>query len=298
MVPRALRSGFTLIELLVVCSAIALLTAFLLPALTHVGTRARASKCLNNLKQLGTGTSIYLSDMNERLPYGSLRTSATTGEPSQVWSWDDLLHPYIGGSLNTKQLGQDAIREGDSSLEILACPSDHSKPSGWQDRPAKRSYAMTRHQMTTSPDWSFMTAAQAWPPHSADRTGIGLNWDLSQSMSAGSLGWNSGDLLSGTSNPQQATVKLSLVFDSANTILLSERISGANVQGNDREATIINAASHVGARDQTAEQFHDGFFNYLMIDGHVEHLRPQATLGTVNQDMNHQSGMWTIAADD
>ena len=56
--------SFTLIELLVVIAIIAILAAMLLPALQSARERARASSCVNNLKNLTTIASMYLHDHN------------------------------------------------------------------------------------------------------------------------------------------------------------------------------------------------------------------------------------------
>ena len=85
-----MKRNFTLIELLVVIAIIAILAAMLLPALNQARERAKAIKCVSNIKQSGTALSLYANDFGSRLP-GAAQQWGTSDRP-----WGDVLMRVCG----------------------------------------------------------------------------------------------------------------------------------------------------------------------------------------------------------
>jgi prepilin-type N-terminal cleavage/methylation domain-containing protein/prepilin-type processing-associated H-X9-DG protein len=66
--PPAVECGFTLMELLVVIATIGILLGFAVPALNSAYERAKATKDMSNLRQIGTATQMYMNDNNGVFP--------------------------------------------------------------------------------------------------------------------------------------------------------------------------------------------------------------------------------------
>lgn len=81
------HNGFTLIELLVVIAIIAILAAMLLPALASAKERAKRISCVNNLKQMALGVTIYTTDNGDYMPPLKFRYSGNVQYPYEMFRY-------------------------------------------------------------------------------------------------------------------------------------------------------------------------------------------------------------------
>jgi prepilin-type N-terminal cleavage/methylation domain-containing protein/prepilin-type processing-associated H-X9-DG protein len=95
-------AAFTLIELLVVVAIIAVLIAMLLPALSNARSVAKRVTCSTNLRQCGTGYTMYMQENNDVFPeitnwfgWGGKAGWSLTLDPSKR-----VINKYVGNSYN------------------------------------------------------------------------------------------------------------------------------------------------------------------------------------------------------
>jgi type II secretory pathway pseudopilin PulG len=106
--PPPVERAFTLMEILVVMAIIIGLAAILIPSLNSALVRAKATKDMSNLRQIGAATQMYMNDNNGVFPGSTTAIWMSQLELNQKYlsSWRVLESPFDKRS--TSELGNAA----------------------------------------------------------------------------------------------------------------------------------------------------------------------------------------------
>lgn len=109
--------GFSLIELLVVVAIIALLIAILVPSLSRARDQAKTAGCLSNLRQVGVGVEMYVTDATHTRRVDLLPVGRYRGGPLDGHNYASILIEF--GYLATP---------ADINRTVFRCPSGLDRP--------------------------------------------------------------------------------------------------------------------------------------------------------------------------
>jgi len=112
------QPGFTLIELLVVIAIMAVLAAISLPTINKVQASSKSTKCLSNMRQLGTAVLSYPVDNNGYLPRSNNNIDPSTGK--EGYEWNKAVYNYIP-TINNKMTGKQVSK-------VFLCPAEKQPP--------------------------------------------------------------------------------------------------------------------------------------------------------------------------
>jgi prepilin-type processing-associated H-X9-DG protein len=293
----------TLIEILVVVAIIAVLASLLLPALGKARETARIAVCVSNHKQIGLAMYNYSSDSDDYLIYSKWVFKEDGSNAGGLGiSWDDLLNPYLGGTLNTRESKYGYLNQKDNELAIDAfiCPSDR-----WGTRSAG-------------------TAAQSYSANQRVLGSTNFNWASNENISNGLFEVRRYEASGDIEHAVQGQAKFADINGTSECFAITDAPNNRNNnchQGSThgrkelrhlwRDNGALQAQLNIpwyGVDDQTgsatyddktnlgALELHLGKLNYLFVDGHVETLNPYSTIGSGNQ--TNPRGIWSYDPND
>lgn len=272
------QNAFGRVELIVTISVIAVIGVLVWAFMSKAKPVQKDSVCVSNLKHLGMGMALYTASNDQKLPYASIHYSDTKQSV-----WDGLMGSYLRAAIR----GNDKSKPAPELGSLLLCPEDKVPPLDFAVKYGfqRRTYSMPWHSMDN----------KNWPPSPTNTTGVGLWW------ASYGQGNTSVKQLTNYVKGGLPAIRMDMIQDPAGTMLLTEQAKSNNIARNSTGARIRYTADHLEAGVVDPAQYQEGKINYLMNDGHVEPLPPEATVGPMGKTgsgWNTHFGIWSIRAGD
>lgn len=255
-IPGRRERAFTLVELLVVISILAVLISLLLPALNRAKALAQAIECASNLQQIGLAALEYTNESQGLVP----NQPFAFGPGGQGLTWDIQISPELGMHYTERQMLYGlSLSEGDPHM---ICPSDPTELV-----PITDTHLLPYQRPAWHPLLSYaMPQSPYVPPGPA----------IENNNSLGS------PIVPGTSN----LMLIAALPHPANEIYVTDAYGCHYFQ--DYRNYFFNWVRN----QQGVSGPHQGDFNYVFLDAHVETLPYVSTIGSGN--LTWPSGMWTV----
>jgi prepilin-type N-terminal cleavage/methylation domain-containing protein len=104
---RRIAKAFTLVELLVVIAIVSIVASILFPVFQGARGAAFRASCQSNLHQIWSGTTLYVTDYDDRFMPINYQP-ATTPTSRNDRTWVQMVLPYL------------------QSFDVFRCPADYS----------------------------------------------------------------------------------------------------------------------------------------------------------------------------
>jgi len=231
------RRAFTLIELLVVIAIIAILAAILFPVLSAAKKRAQQARCIDNLKQLGAGITMYIDDNHDTFP--GLASQHNGFQPSDwiYWRTNSAFPP----------LDQSPILVNIKGNGLFRCPMDLSD--------------VDRMAQADSVNGPYL--------FSYSLTGYGMSLDAHSGPALeGDMNYGMASVVEGSGSTLQIhPFKLSSVKNPAGKIVLAEE--PGSIADNPSSDVVINDGRWQPNFPDPLTDRHGGKADVTFCDGHV-----------------------------
>lgn len=287
--------SYSLVELLVTTSAFMILVSLFFPALQKMVLSSHGVKCAYHQGVLGSAMAMYTGDHQRYPPFRMTRSTSQDLTRFHTVFWDDLLgQGYDGRNLSQALADKNLLVSSETNgAQIYTCELDQDY---YRDYSVPENYKW----------WN--AAVHQGQPRSYSMNGYGSWFGSINSLKLGITGSVKGTQKKNNKGHYSIFLPWSQapenIEDPSGSILLSESPGSGYVGGGGSainfsplnqfaEGYYANVKSVGISIDVTQNiPFHNQAWNYLMIDGHVENLMPEETLGE-GGSLANPKGMWS-----